>query len=110
MIDHRRGLADSDHEEPMSSLREIDDSNRFQEYDDILVNNDWSFHTTEEIRPRPQGVSMTPTSDGRVPQHGQKALHTVPTRHLMPNQVALWLVSSPSINYFCYAQMYWLML
>lgn len=53
MIDHRRGLADSDHEEPMSSLREIDDSNRFQEYDDILVNNDWSFHTTEEIRPRP---------------------------------------------------------
>ena len=53
MIDHRRGFADSEYNEPLSSLRDIDGSDRFQEYDDILVNNDCSFHITDEIRPRP---------------------------------------------------------
>lgn len=51
MIDHRRGLADPDHHQPISP-RVKDYSDRFQEYDNIFINNDRSFHTTEDTRQR----------------------------------------------------------
>lgn len=52
VIDYRRGLADPDHHRPFPS-RVKDYSDRFQEYDDIFINNDRSFHTTEDTRQRP---------------------------------------------------------
>ncbi|CAI7628266.1 unnamed protein product [Penicillium viridicatum] len=51
VIDHRRGLADRDHHRPISP-RVRDFSDRFQAYDDILINNNRSFHTTEDTRQR----------------------------------------------------------
>ncbi|KAG5791164.1 hypothetical protein H9Q69_009775 [Fusarium xylarioides] len=52
VIDHRRGQAESNISQPLS-LQVHEYSDRFREYEGILVNNDRSFYTTQDTQNRP---------------------------------------------------------
>ncbi|PNP80998.1 hypothetical protein FNYG_05465 [Fusarium nygamai] len=65
VIDHRRGQAESNISQPLSQqLHEYSD--RFREYEEILVNNDRSFYTTQDTQNRPANQKSRQASNDAV--------------------------------------------
>ncbi|KAF5625449.1 AAA family ATPase [Fusarium sp. NRRL 25303] len=85
VIDHRRGQAESNISPPLS-LPVNEYSDRFREYDGILINNDRSFYTTQVTQNRPANQKSRPanSNDAVVNQERlQVWLDDVP-EHLSP--------------------------
>ncbi|KLO90821.1 TOB3 (member of AAA-ATPase family) [Fusarium fujikuroi] len=85
VIDHRRGQAESNISPPLS-LPVKEYSDRFREYDGILINNDRSFYTTQGTQNRPANQKSRPdnSNDAVVNQERlQVWLDDVP-EHLSP--------------------------
>jgi hypothetical protein len=83
VIDHRRGRAETGIYQTLPS-RIGDYSDRFQEYEGILINNDRSFYTTQDIRNHPPNPKFKPANSNDAVVNGEELqvwLNNIPEHH-----------------------------